>query len=375
MNTKKSTSTILLGQFLDIWVEEDLKAGSLSNGTVELYQNIVKMIKRHPISQMAMSNVESEHLQSFMDQVSLGGKEGAFDSHKGYCKDYANKFLAVLNHVFRFAVFPKKYISYNPMQYVVLHKRSIAAELFSSEDLADETIKPLTTEDYKTILDYLEVHYPEAMLPVQISYYSGLRLGEVSGLAWRDISFERQHLSVRRSVTYDSLRHKVEIGATKSDKVRIVDFGNVLASILKDAKEKQEDNENRCGNLYRNCYYKEVREKNRIYFEYYHLSGTDPIPADYHKIDFVCRCKNGSLMRPSIIESACTQISKNIPGFENFHFHVLRHTFTTNLLTNGAKPKDVQELLGHSSINTTINIYAHATRESKKAAAMILDSL
>ncbi|MCR4617490.1 MAG: hypothetical protein K5669_04800 [Lachnospiraceae bacterium] len=106
MNTKKSTSTILLGQFLDIWIEEDLKAGSLSNGTVELYQNIVKMIKRHPISQMDLANVESEHLQSFMDQVSFGGKEGKFDSHDGYCKDYANKFLAVLNHVFRFAVFP-----------------------------------------------------------------------------------------------------------------------------------------------------------------------------------------------------------------------------------------------------------------------------
>ena len=44
-----------------------------------------------------------------------------------------------------------------------------------------------------------------------------------------------------------------------------------------------------------------------------------------------------------------------------FHFHTLRHTYTTNLLSNGAQPKDVQELLGHSDVSTTMNVYAHAS--------------
>ena len=56
---------------------------------------------------------------------------------------------------------------------------------------------------------------------------------------------------------------------------------------------------------------------------------------------------------------------KHLKGFENFHFHSLRHTYTSNLLANGAPPKDVQELLGHSAVSTTMNIYAHATREAK----------
>lgn len=60
-------------------------------------------------------------------------------------------------------------------------------------------------------------------------------------------------------------------------------------------------------------------------------------------------------------------------GLEDFHFHVLRHTYTSNLLSNGAAPKDVQELLGHADVSTTMNVYAHATREAKRTSARLLD--
>ncbi len=54
---------------------------------------------------------------------------------------------------------------------------------------------------------------------------------------------------------------------------------------------------------------------------------------------------------------------------------MLRHTFTSNLLSNGAAPKDVQELLGHADLSTTMNIYAHATREAKRTSARLLDKV
>ncbi len=47
-------------------------------------------------------------------------------------------------------------------------------------------------------------------------------------------------------------------------------------------------------------------------------------------------------------------------------------TFTSNLLSYGAAPKDVQELLGHLNVNTAMNIYAHATREAKRSSARLL---
>ena len=60
---------------------------------------------------------------------------------------------------------------------------------------------------------------------------------------------------------------------------------------------------------------------------------------------------------------------KALEGFEDFHFHMLRHTFSSNLLSNGVAPKDVQELLGHADVSTTMNIYAHSKREAKRTSA------
>ena len=75
---------------------------------------------------------------------------------------------------------------------------------------------------------------------------------------------------------------------------------------------------------------------------------------------------NGSLELPSTLGIVCRKIAQKLDGFEGFHFHQLRHTYTSNLLANGAAPKDVQELLGHSDVSTTMNVYAHSTRKAKR---------
>ena len=113
----------------------------------------------------------------------------------------------------------------------------------------------------------------------------------------------------------------------------------------------------------------------RVYYEYYHLDGTEEIPADYKEISFVCLRPDGCLELPSTLSIVCQSVAKRLDGFENFHFHQLRHTYTSNLLSNGAAPKDVQELLGHSDVSTTMNVYAHSTRKAKRNSARLLDKV
>ena len=78
---------------------------------------------------------------------------------------------------------------------------------------------------------------------------------------------------------------------------------------------------------------------------------------------------------PSTVGIMCRAAKKKVKGLEDFHFHTLRPTYTSNLLSGGAKPKDVQELLGHSDVSTTMNIYAHSTREAKRTSARLLDKV
>ena len=366
---------ITLGQLLDTWAEEELKTGTLSNGTVGTYLQTINRIKQHPVSRRKLKTVTSGHLQQFMDIMSFGGTIEDFVS-KGYSKDYVKSFSAVLQQSFRFAVFPKQYITFNPMQYVVMRHKKDDMDLFSEEtDTDNGKVKPLSFEQYQKLTAQLGKRSKDAILPVQIAYFTGLRLGEVAGLTWQDINLAEQHLTVRRSVRYNGATHKHEIGPTKRKKVRIVDFGNALADILKKARKQQLKNRMKYGELYHRNFYREVTEKNRVHYEYYNLPMTEDAPEDYTEISFVCLREDGCLELPATVETACRTAARKVPELEGFHFHTLRHTYTTNLLSNGAQPKDVQELLGHSDVSTTMNVYAHATREAKRDSAKLLDKV
>ena len=70
---------------------------------------------------------------------------------KGYSKDYIHSFSAVMQQSFRFAVFPKQYITFNPMQYIKLRYQTDEVDLFSDEDM-DGNIQPIS----RKLVDCLE---------------------------------------------------------------------------------------------------------------------------------------------------------------------------------------------------------------------------
>lgn len=370
---KSESATV--GMLLDMWVEEELKPGSLSNGTVMAYQGTVNRIKQHPIGSRKLKTVTADHLQAYMDFLSFGGTNPDGTTAKALSKGYLRLFSAVLQGAFRFAVFPKRLITFNPMQYVVWRGKKEDYDLFSDEDDDTASAPTISHEQYLKLEEFLKKKDNPALLPIQIAYYTGLRIGEVCGLTWQDINLDKQYLMVRRSMRYNGARHKTEIGATKRKKVRTVDFCDTLAAILRAAKTKQHKNRFQYGELYHLNYYNEVKEKDRTYYEVYSLPRTEEPPKGYKEISFVCLRPDGAYEAPSTVGIMCRTASKKIEGLEGFHFHQLRHTFTSNLLSNGAAPKDVQELLGHADVSTTMNIYAHATREAKRTSARLLDKV
>lgn len=158
------------------------------------------------------------------------------------------------------------------------------------------------------------------MLPIQIAYYTGLRIGEVCGLTWQDINLDKQYLTVRRSMRYNGARHKTEIGATKRKKVRTVDFCDTLAAILKAAKTEQHKNRFQYGGLYHLNYYTEVKEKGRTYYEVYSLPRTKEIPEGYKEISFVCLRPDGVYESPSTVGIMCRIASKKGRGLGGLSF-------------------------------------------------------
>ena len=370
---KSENATV--GMLLDMWVEEELKPGNLSNGTVMAYQGTVNRIKQHPISNRKLKTVTADHLQAYMDFLSFGGTNPDGTTAKALSKGYLRLFSAVLQGAFRFAVFPKRLITFNPMQYVIWRGKKESYDLFSDEDGETASTPTLSHEQYLKLEEFLKKKDNPALLPIQIAYYTGLRIGEVCGLTWQDINLDKQYLTVRRSMRYNGARHKTEIGATKRKKVRTVDFCDTLAAILKAAKTAQHKNRFQYDELYHLNYYTEVKEKDRTYYEVYSLPRTEEIPTGYKEISFVCLRPDGAYESPSTVGIMCRTASKKVDGLEGFHFHQLRHTFTSNLLRGGAAPKDVQELLGHADVSTTMNIYAHATREAKRTSARLLDKV
>ncbi len=60
-------------------------------------------------------------------------------------------------------------------------------------------------------------------------------------------------------------------------------------------------------------------------------------------------------------------------GLEDIHFHLLRHSFASNGITLGISPKIISEILGHSDITTTLNIYSHVVNEVKFEAIELMN--
>lgn len=161
---------------------------------------------------------------------------------------------------------------------------------------------------------------------------TGLRTGELVGLKWEDVDFEKKTVKIQRSMEY---RHSVgewRIGEPKSKSgYRTIPLTDESIRILIAQKEK-----NGCIKV---------------------------IQKEWS--DFIFLSRKGEPVKNSAYDTALFKICEKA-GINKFSMHVLRHTFATRCIEGGMMPKTLQKILGHSNIGITMNLYVHITEDEKQ---------
>lgn len=383
-----------LSELADIWYDNEIEPSSLSTNGRNDYKNIIKNhIKKHSIGATKLNAITPIVLQAYIDEKYFGKTdENGMVLSKAYSESHVRKHFIVLNSIFKYSVHPMHLLPENPMQYIKKRKKEKAVSLFAKEDIS--SVDTIFHSEFLRIIDFLKQeeknHYLE--LPVQIAYYTGMRAGEVCALTWQDIDLKNRQILVQRTMYYDGENTCWELKVPKSGSARTIEFGDQLYNILTTAKNKQAEMELKYGSLYQHHYYQESSIKNRHHVQIFteiseeietlssratkglfkeNLNKRKP----FFPLSFVCSKDNGGLLTTQTIKWLNKLIQKNVTGMEKFHFHMLRHTYATNLVNNGANIKDVQSLLGHSDVSITLNTYTHADTTSRRTAVDILEKI
>lgn len=183
-------------------------------------------------------------------------------------------------------------------------------------------------------------------LPVLVAAFYGLRRGEVVGLRWDAIDFERNTITIRHTVTSTLIDGKEQIIAQDSAKtkssIRTLPLVGSFKTYFEEVKAAQELNKQVCGNCY-----------------------------NYQYDGYVFVDEMGDRITPDYLTTAFPAFLKR-HGFKRMQFHDLLHSCASLLLANGVPLKQIQEWLGHSDFSTTANIYAHLDYTSKLSSAQAM---
>lgn len=186
-----------------------------------------------------------------------------------------------------------------------------------------------------TISDH--VHYPLFYL----AFFTGMRRGELCALHWEDVDLQNGRISVKR--TTQRLKGKglsiYEHTKTKMGR-RVIDISPGVISTLKKHKAKQA------------AEFMQIGHTPHLVFCTY--KGTPVDPNDFRQY--------------------FQRLTKKA-GLPPIRLHDIRHTHATMLLQQGVHPKIVQERLGHSTIQMTLDTYSHLIPSMQKDAANLLDDL
>lgn len=317
-------SKITFIKFMEDWIENTCKM-QIETTTYEGYKNIFNThIKKYFDDGLHLQQVKTIQLQNYFDEKA---KTGNKKNGKGLSGNTLRKHKILLKCFLDYAV-KMNLISKNPITNIILPKM-------------DKFIgKYYTAEQIEQLLTFVKGTPIET--PVLITAFYGLRRGEVLGLRWDDVNFKEGTIKICNTRT--------RVGETTVNKapknessLRTLPMIDKVETYLKRLQKRMKENKLLMGN-------------------------------EFKQNEYICCWENGQMYDISLINHQFKKIleDNNMP---HIRFHDLRHSTASYLLKQGFSLKEIQIWLGHSSLNTTANIYAHIDVEMKRNMASKMNSI
>lgn len=325
--------TTTLNDVFFLWKE--LKRGLRPN-TFQNYCYMYEQYVQDGLGRLYIASIRKSDIKRFFNSLSDERRlrEGTIEAVQ-----------TVLHQVFQIAV-DDEWIEKNPSDHAV-------KELKRSHQLDSKKRMALTKAEQDLLLSFLSENTPNARwYPITaVLLGTGMRVGEATGLRWCDIDFEENMIDVNHTLVYYSNgNHKCKfaINDTKTPaSKRLIPMTKSVREAFLMEKEMQEQLDVVCSATIDG--YTDFVFLNR--FGGLHTQGT--LNKVYKRI--IRDCNDAEFLKsenPSVL-------------LPNFSSHTLRHTFATRLCESGMNMKLIQDILGHSDISTTMDIYTHVTKDMK----------
>ena len=187
---------------------------------------------------------------------------------------------------------------------------------------------------YQAALNYRDIRISTAII---LLLQTGVREGELAGLEWKDIDYDKGEIHIQRNSQYIR-KIGIVTGSTKTRSGnRAISIAPDLIDLLQNYRTWQDEEKNRLGDQWQD---------------------TDRLLTKW----------NGSPINNQTIIKWNKKFLQEA-GFKYTTVHGLRHSFATLQIAAGTDLRTVSQLLGHADVSTTMNIYAHSLKTSEAAAA------
>ena len=317
------TSTASVDDWFQYWYDNLIT--DLSPNTRRNYRERYERNVKPYIGKMCISDVKPMHTKMILNRMM-----------DGYAGSTIRQTYIAMGTMFRAAVM-NDVISKHPMDGVRYTKPVKPA--------SDHRV--LTVEEEQKFLKAAESshnYYQYALI-----LETGLRTGEMIGLTWDAIDFEKHTLTVNKTLEFRHKQHIWRAGPPKTQtSYRTIPLTNRAYDILLEVKERRKSQ-------------KLSEELDQV------LTFTDRRTGQASSMklsDLVfINFRTGMPAKNSSYDTHLYKLCK-VAEIPPFCMHTLRHTYATRAIESGVQPKVLQELLGHASIQTTMDTYVHVTTDS-----------